>query len=88
MGVDRRVHGAGPGLHLGHELDQPADVVSSRETLAVHQALRVEVVVWQQESVGRDQIDTRTLGHRESSARRMRAKVLLPTATLPAMPMT
>ena len=57
--VHRRVHGAGRGLDVRHELDQPTDVVAFRKPFALQQPARLEHAIRQEEAVGRHEVDAR-----------------------------
>ena len=59
MGVNRSCNIGLPGLQVGHELEQAADIVAFRKTLPAHQTFLFKNSVRKQEAVGCNQVDLR-----------------------------
>ncbi len=88
VAVDRRPHLVGAALEVAEELQQAAGVVGLGEALAVHRPRSASTAFGNRNPSVVTRSTCGWSGHRASRACRMRANVLLPTATLPATPMT
>ena len=74
-------------LDVGQELKQASLIVAFRKAFALHQTARLQDGIWVQEAVGGDERHVGMVRPACQAARKTRENVLLPTATLPAMPM-